>query len=176
MAETVPAALEQAARSGPDTPALRFKRGGAWRTMSWREYRDEVHQAARGLIALGVAGGRGGGILGYNRPEWFVADLAAIAAGGVPAGIYTTSSTEQCRYVLAHSEARVAVVEHREHLPAILALRDSLPELRAVVLMEGAAGGEPGVLAWEELLARGEETPGSNPGTSASWTPRGSCA
>ena len=40
--------------------------------------------------------------------EWYVANLAAIAAGGRPAGLYTHSTPEQCRYITEHAEAAVA--------------------------------------------------------------------
>jgi long-subunit acyl-CoA synthetase (AMP-forming) len=92
MSTTVIEALEATARSHGSAPALRVKRGGAWQTTTWRQYRDEVFAAAAGLARLGLGAGGGVAVMGYNRPEWFVADLGAIAAGGVPTGIYTTVS------------------------------------------------------------------------------------
>ena len=67
-------------------------------------------------MAAGVEPGRGVVILAFNRPEWFVANLATIAVGARPAGIYTNSTPEQCRYIIEHAEAAVAVVDNREAL------------------------------------------------------------
>jgi long-subunit acyl-CoA synthetase (AMP-forming) len=153
--ETVMSVLDATAARHPDRPALRRLRAGAWETTSWREYRAAVHRAARGLVALGVHPGAGVVILGANRPEWFVADLAAITAGALPAGIYATSTAEQVRYIADHAEAAVAVVENRELLARAGLDPERLPGLRAVVLMEGEGDGGF-VLGWQEFLARGE--------------------
>ena len=157
--ETVLAVLARTASAHANAPALSVKRGGAWRTMSWSEYESAVHGVARGLLALGVEPHKGVVVLGYNRPEWFLAHLGTIAAGAVPAGIYTTSTEEQCRYIAAHAEAQVAVLENRDALAMFLASRDRLPQLRAVVLMDGEGTEDGFVLSWKELLARGESVP-----------------
>jgi long-subunit acyl-CoA synthetase (AMP-forming) len=158
MPDTVLATLEATARAHGSRPALRVKRGGAWQTLTWGEYRDLVRRAARGFLKLGLQPGQGVVILGRNRPEWFVADLAAIAAGGRPAGIYVTSTAEQCATIAAHAEAAVAVLEGPEALARLRAGGMELPHLRAVVLMSGEAVG-PDVYAWSELLAMGDTVP-----------------
>ena len=58
--------------------------------------------------------------MGFNAPEWFIADIGCIMAGGVAAGIYTTNSAECCKYILAHSGAQFCVVENRVMLDKIL--------------------------------------------------------
>ena len=147
MGQTVMAVLSETARRHGDRPAMRVKRAGRWATTTWAEYDREVRLMARGFLALGLEPGQGVVIVGYNRPEWFVADLAAIAAGGVPTGIYTTSSPEQVQYIAEHCEAAVAVVENREYLRTFLPLLPSLPKLKAIVLMEGESR-EDGVRSW----------------------------
>ena len=69
-------------RAGAD--ALRWKEGGGWQSLSWTEYARRVRLAARGLMKLGLEPGGAVAILGNNRWEWLVADLATMAAGGVP--------------------------------------------------------------------------------------------
>jgi long-subunit acyl-CoA synthetase (AMP-forming) len=154
MNDTVLDVLERTARDHGARPAMRSKRDGAWRATTWTEYRDQALAAAAGFVALGLPPRAGVVILGYNRPEWFVADVGAIAAGGVPAGIYTTSTAEQCRYIAHHCEAAVAVVENPTYLETLRQVRGDLPHLRAIALMEGEAR-EPGVLGWGQLLASG---------------------
>ncbi len=106
--------------------------------------------AARGLIALGFEAGDGLVILGANRPQWMIANLAAIAAGGLPTGLYTTATPAQCGYIAEHCRASVAVVEHAGFLGQLASVRD---RLRAVVVMSGAA---EGCIGWDELLALGD--------------------
>src|SRR5262245_7289101 len=150
--------LDRTAGAHPDQPALRVKRNGTWQATSWREYRDQVRLAARGFIALGLGRQECITILGFNCPEWFIADLGAIAAGAIPAGIYTTSTAEQCQYIAAHCEARIAVVENAEQLAKFRAVRDRLPALRAIVQMQGEAKGND-VLSWRRLLEIGARIP-----------------
>src|SRR5687768_3554154 len=114
MFRTVMEVFADTARTHPDRPALKVKRGGAWQTLTWRQYHDASRRAARALIALGLEPGKGVSIIGYNSPEWLIADVGAIMAGGFPAGVYTTSSPEQCQYITDHCDAVVAFAENDE--------------------------------------------------------------
>jgi long-subunit acyl-CoA synthetase (AMP-forming) len=154
MPSTILEIFEATAQAQAERPAMARKREGAWERTSWRAYRDAVRQAARALVATGVAPGQGVVILSFNRPEWFVANLATIAAGARPAGIYTNSTPEQCRYITEHAEAAVAVVENRESLERLQGAGGRPAGLVAIVLMDGEAR-EPGVVTWSEFLARG---------------------
>jgi long-subunit acyl-CoA synthetase (AMP-forming) len=149
--------LERTARSYGPRPAIRVKRSGSWRTYSWDEYRQQARQVARALMALGTPRGAGVCIIGYNCPEWFIADIGAIYAGAMPAGIYTTSSPEQCHYIASHCEAPVVFVEDQEQLGKFIAVRDRLPALKALVLMQGESS-QPGVYSWGKFLELGIRT------------------
>jgi long-subunit acyl-CoA synthetase (AMP-forming) len=154
----IPDILDRTARAHADSPALREKRAGAWRTTTWRDYRDQVRRTARGFIALGLEPSRGVAIIGFNCREWFLAHLGAIHAGGIPSGIYTTSTPDQCRYVADHCDAQVVVVEDATQLAKFLAVRSRLPQLRAIVQMHGEPT-SPGVISWAELERRGADVP-----------------
>ena len=97
MSQIIPRVFAEAARERGDADAMRYKQDGEWLPISWNGYRDAVWRAAGGFMRLGLEPGQGVAILGFNRPEWFIADLAAIVAGGLPAGIYTTCTPEQCQ-------------------------------------------------------------------------------
>jgi len=139
-----------AAAHGP-RPAMRSRSGEGWETTTWSGYLEAVRQAARGLVALGAGPGHGVTIMAFNRPEWFVANVGAMAAGALPAGIYTSSTPEQCRYIADHAAAAVAIVENREYLERFLAVRSALPQLRGIVVMEDGDHPE-GVVSWAKML------------------------
>jgi long-subunit acyl-CoA synthetase (AMP-forming) len=153
--DTVVQVLDRTARQHGARPAMAVKRGGAWQTTSWAEYREQVRRVGRGLMALGLQPGEGVVIMGYNRPEWFLANVGAMAAGGLPAGIYTTNTPDQCQYIAQHSEARVAILENRDYLAKFLEVRSRLPKLQAIVVMESADARGEGVMSFEALLERG---------------------
>jgi long-subunit acyl-CoA synthetase (AMP-forming) len=148
---------EHAADHG-DAPAMSWKRDGAWQTLSWRQYRERVAEVAMGLAALGVGRGDFVAIMATNRPEHVLADQGAVHAGATPTSFYFTLAAEQIRYVAGHCQAKVAVLEDRDMLKRWQELREELPALRHLVLLEGAEEGDgPGVLAWDELVRRGRD-------------------
>ena len=130
-----------------------------WRPTTWRQYVDEIRRAARALISLGFPRGGKVAILGFNRPEWVVFDHAAMMAGGVPAGIYTTCSAEEVQYIVHHSEAFAVLVEDVGQWKKIAAQRANLPLLRHVITMKGCPPiDDPLVMSWEQFLARADQT------------------
>lgn len=161
--DTIPSRLFRQQRIRPAQPAYYEKQGGSWRATSWNDYAEEVKRAGKALIALGLNVGEAVrvptvAILGFNRPEWVIMDVACMAIGGAPAGIYTTCSASEVQYVVHHAESRVVLVENEEQWKKIEAKKGELPHLRHVVMMQGAAKpNDPMVLSWEEFLDRGRD-------------------
>lgn len=160
MAETICQFFARTAQQHATRPALAVKREGAWKTWTWAEHHAQVIRTARALIHLGVGPGHGVVIMGFNRPEWFWADLGAVHAGAVPAGIYSTMTPEQVQYIAHHCEAAVAVVENERYLEIFERLRPQLPHLKAIVAMEGVAS-RGDVHAWDDFLRLGDAVPES---------------
>jgi long-chain acyl-CoA synthetase len=151
--------LEQGATQ-PERPAFYTKVEGAWLPTSWREYARDVRRAGKALIALGMPVGGTVALLGFNRPEWIIASVAAMAVGGAGAGIYTTCSPSEVRYIVTHAESLVCVVENEQQWKKIEAERHAMPALRHVVTMRGAPKiDDPMVMTWDEFLARGDAVP-----------------
>ena len=154
--QTVMQTLDAAVQKFGKSPALRWKTSaGAWKDMSWADYRAEVRRAAKGLIAIGLEPHKGVSLIGFNCKEWLIGNLAAVYAGGVPVGIYTTSTPEQCQYIAGHSDSNVAIVENAEQLAKFLEIRGQLEQLKAIVLMQGEHADER-VHSWAQLLAKGD--------------------
>ncbi len=107
---------------------------------SFREYLRDVEAVARGLLALGVSPGAAVAVMGFNSPEWFLADLGAVFAGCVSVGIYPTNGPEATRHVVEHSGAEVLVVEGAKELDKIMPYRDQLVGVKAVVQYLGTSG------------------------------------
>ena len=159
MADSIPSRFFDQGRKQPELPAAHRRKDGAWQTLSWREYTDLARRIARALIALGVQQRQATCILGFNRVEWVTFAIGTQAAGGVPAGIYTTCSPGEVQYIIAHAEAAVVLVEDAVQFAKIAAERERLPGLRHVVLMQGAVVDDPLALTWEQFLARGDAVP-----------------
>jgi long-chain-fatty-acid--CoA ligase ACSBG len=143
--------LKETAERVPDRTALAVKRDGVWIKWTYEEYFENVQSVAKAFIKVGLKKSHGVGILGFNAPEWHISNMAAVVAGGLAAGIYTTNSSEAVTYVLEHSRANVIVVENEEQLAKVAPVWEDLGELKAIVQFTGKPS-VPGVLTWEELL------------------------
>jgi len=146
--------LEKGAERGP-AAAYAVRDGDRWVTTSWAEYVAQIRDAAKGLIALGVEPSTSVSILGTNQPEWVIFDVAAMAVGAIPAGIYPTNTPEECAYIINHSESSVVLVQDQDQLAKILAKRAEMPGLRHIVLMGEGEG--DGAIGWEEFVRGGSE-------------------
>jgi len=156
--ETIPQKVLDNGSRKADKPAYFVRGSGGWNPVSWATYAQEVTGAAKALMALGVEPGDKVTILGFNRPEWVIMDVAAMAIGAVPAGIYTTNSPEECKYIVSHAEAVVLLAEDEGQWNKIDAIRDQVPSLRQVVMMKGAAEiNDDMVTSWDEFVAAGAD-------------------
>jgi long-chain acyl-CoA synthetase len=148
-----------------EAPAASWRDGATWHTLSWREYRQRVVEVAAGLASLGVDHGDFVALMMSNRPEHVLADQGAVHAGAVPTTLYATFAPEQIGYCAAHCAAKVAVLEDRDLAKRWQQLREELPALKHVVVLEDAGDltGWEGVLGWEELVARGRDALAADP-------------
>jgi long-chain acyl-CoA synthetase len=148
-----------------DAPAASWRDGGTWHTIGWREYRRRVMEVAAGLATLGVDRGDFVALMMSNRPEHVIADQGAVHAGAVPTTLYATLAPEQIRYCAAHCAAKVAILEHRDLAKRWQELREGMPALEHMVVLEGAgdAAEWQGALGWDELLARGRDALAADP-------------
>jgi long-chain acyl-CoA synthetase len=144
----------------PALVALREKKHGLWRAITWHDYGAKVRAVAHALAALGLRRGDVASVLSENRPEWLFCDFGAQCIGAIGNGIYTTSSPPQVAYILQDSKTRIVFVENEEQLDKILAVRDGCPALRHVVVFEQEGlrhFRDPMVMAFAEFLERGAD-------------------
>lgn len=150
---TVPSMFYQTVQRVPNHPAIAVKRGGVWIQWTYQQYFSDTQKAAKALIKLGLEPLHGVGILGFNSPEWFIANNGAIFAGGFSVGIYSTNNADACKYVALNSQCNVIVVENNQQLKKILQVWDDLPDLKAVVQYTGeVAEKRDNVYSWKEFM------------------------
>lgn len=123
--QTFPQLLADRAQRYPDDDGLREKRYGIWQATSWSAYHREVRRFAQGLAALGMQPGETIGILGDNRPEWVIAELAAQSLGGMSLGLYPEGVVEEVAHVLTYGGVRFVIAEDQEQVDKLIELWDS---------------------------------------------------
>ncbi len=146
--------------------AMREKDLGIWRTITWAQYGDRARAIGLGLVALGLKRGEVVSILSDNNPEWLFCDMGVLGVGGVSNGVYTTDSAKQVAYLCLDSQTKYFVAENEEQLDKILEVRDQVPDLRKIIVldMEGLRDFEDDmVLSIDELYQLGEDYLKENP-------------
>jgi long-chain acyl-CoA synthetase len=148
-----------------DRVALRHKDYGIWNRITWRQYGQTVRETAAALVRYGVQPGDRVTVLGDNRPEWLYCHLGAMTAAGATCGIYPTSSADEIRWLVNHSEARVLFVENEEQLDKILQIMDDINVIKTVVWDPQGLWGfsHPNVILYDQFLEQGREYIQQNP-------------
>ena len=116
--------------------ALRHNELSRWREYTWQEYAERTARIGMGLVALGVGPGDRVAIHSENRPEWVMTDLASQGIGATTVGVYPTSPSTEVEFLLRNCRAVVLIAEDEEQLDKVLAVREHLPNLRHIVVIE----------------------------------------
>src|SRR5215207_3674107 len=145
-ARTMTEAFRLTVEDHPDRVAVRTQDDGV--SLTWAQLRDRVDALAGGLAGLGVGRGDTVALMLGNRPEFHIADLAAMTLGATPFSIYQTFTPDQIAYVVGDAGARLAIVEEA-YLDRLQAARKDLPALERVIVVEGARGRD--TIAWDEV-------------------------
>jgi long-chain acyl-CoA synthetase len=136
-APTIVAAFALTSAAAPDAVAIRTKDDA--QTLTWAQWDRRARELAGGLHKLGLRRGDTLALMLGNRPEFHVADLAAVLLGATPFSIYQTYAANQIEFVVADAGARIAVVE-RQYLSQLLEARRNLPALEHVILVDPQEG------------------------------------
>ncbi len=142
----------------PDTIAFRtILESGEMESVTWSEFYDQVRQAAKALIALGVAHGDKVNVLSYTNYRWVQTDFAVMAIGGCTVGIYQTLLPKDVRHIIDHSDAVLVFAEDQQQLAKLREIRKEIPDIRRVVLFKGDPGDEDWVISYNQFLALGAD-------------------
>lgn len=141
---TIPKAFQKTVAEHPNLVAIRWKDGetsfGEW---TFSDYAERVARAAAGLRGLGVERGDRVVLMLRNIPEFHIVDLAASFLGATSISIYNSSSPEQVHYLVEHSEAKLGFVEDMAFLSRFLEVRDRLPGLESLGILDDPEGAAP---------------------------------
>ena len=156
---TIPDLFKESCVKFGSNTAMSVKREGKWESTSFTEWYEQSLRVAKSLLAVGVKRFEGVSIMGFNSPEWIMAEMGTIMAGGLATGIYTTNNLETTKFIVENSGSRVVIGEHSLILEKLLEAGKGIEGLKFVqyspVPVEESQR-ERGVISWEEFLQLGK--------------------
>ncbi|MET7295740.1 AMP-dependent synthetase/ligase [Streptomyces griseoloalbus] len=146
--------LFETAAESPALPMLARRTGpssSVWEEITAVEFRDEVVDLAKGLIACGISTGLRVAIMARTRYEWTVLCHALWTVGAEVVPIHPTSSREQVAWILRDSGCVAVAVEDEQGVMTVGSVCAALPQLRHVWQLDAGA--------LDQVVARGAYIP-----------------
>ncbi|MEF3253961.1 MAG: AMP-binding protein, partial [Deferribacterales bacterium] len=116
-----------------DKIAFREKDLGIWKEYTWKDYFYKVVKVACFFDKLGLKKGDTVAIIGDNKPEWVISEIAAQIIGAYPIGIYQDSISNEVEYIINRAETKIVVAEDQEQVDKVLDQKDKFPQIMKII-------------------------------------------
>lgn len=147
--------LDNRAKRDPEGAMIDYKGDdGTWHPYSAQVFRDMVIDLAKGLVGLGVNKGDSVAIVSRTRWEWTALDMAIMSIGALTVPVYETNSASQVSWIFNDSKVTLAIAEDDGQRDKIESVRDEVPTLRNVFVIE--AGGLNAIKTYGESVTDAE--------------------
>lgn len=147
--------LDNRAKRDPEGAMIEYKGDdGTWHPYSAQVFRDMVIDLAKGLVGLGVNKGDSVAIVSRTRWEWTALDMAIMFIGALTVPVYETNSASQVSWIFNDSKVTLAIAEDDGQRDKIESVRDEVPTLRNVFVIE--AGGLNAIKTYGESVTDAE--------------------
>ncbi|MGZ3705138.1 MAG: AMP-dependent synthetase/ligase, partial [Bdellovibrionota bacterium] len=134
QSKTITEAYCRRAKANPNKVGFRYKKGGEWKDVTFKEHFETTRRLACGLIHSGVKKGDRVCILAQTSIFWSQFDLAILGAAGITIPVYPTNTPEDTAYIINHSEASVLFVDDFKNLQKVASIAKDCPKLKKVVV------------------------------------------
>ena len=147
--------LDNRAKRDPEGAMIEYKGDdGTWHPYSAQVFRDMVIDLAKGLVGLGINKGDSVAIVSRTRWEWTALDMAIMSIGALTVPVYETNSASQVSWIFNDSKVTLAIAEDDGQRDKIESVRDEVPTLRNVFVIE--AGGLNAIKTYGESVTDAE--------------------
>ena len=147
--------LDNRAKRDPEGAMIEYKGDdGTWHPYSAQVFRDMVIDLAKGLVGLGVNKGDSVAIVSRTRWEWTALDMAIMSIGALTVPVSETNSASQVSWIFNDSKVTLAIAEDDGQRDKIESVRDEVPTLRNVFVIE--AGGLNAIKTYGESVTDAE--------------------
>ncbi|MEV4067218.1 AMP-dependent synthetase/ligase [Nonomuraea dietziae] len=153
---SIPSLLRDRIKATPDAEAYRHPAGSGWASLTWAEVGERVRPLALGLAGLGASAESRVSILCSTRLEWVLTDLAVLATGAATTTIYPSNTAAECAFVINDSGSTLVVAENDDQVAKLVSVRDEMPDLRHVLVVDGTASDDGWVIPLDQVSGEGD--------------------
>ncbi|MCL2196134.1 MAG: AMP-binding protein [Treponema sp.] len=166
MDKTLPLMLRARAKENPEIIIQYYKdKDGKYRSVTYRQFFEDVCYIASGLIELGVKRGDKVGLIADNRQEWMVTDFGIMSMGAVDVPRGCDVTTQELTYILSFTECAVVFAENQKQVEKILSCKSNIPLLKTLISFDpvdgeverGAEAQGVNILYFDSLAAIGKK-------------------
>ena len=158
---------EKASFYGKNKVAMREKEFGIWRPITWQDYLEKVKYIALGLVKLGLKPEEKVSMIGDNRPEGLMAEMAALCAKGIGVWLFQDCLMEEVKYIIDHSDTRFLFGEGQEEVDKAISIFHECPKLEKVIWDDPKGMRNyhhDFLISLEEVISAGMELDSQQPG------------
>ncbi|MBI3396808.1 MAG: AMP-binding protein, partial [Spirochaetia bacterium] len=132
--------LANTAARFPDKTSFRRRTGKGLEGITFSELKERVDALTAGLIDEGIKIGDRVTFLCDASPNWILADLSIISAGGVCVPRGTDVTNDDITYIVSHSGSRYAIVQRERDRKRLKSLSKKISSLKHVYVLEADDG------------------------------------
>lgn len=145
-------------------PAVKFKKNGQWKSLTWLEYYHDIEKVAYALLSLGVSPGQKIAIMSNTRYEWSLVDWASLGIQAVVVPIYPNSTPDEIEFILNHSESQIFFCENKASIELWRKIKTRCPAVQKVICFEIDRPEDKSLLMWQKFLTLGSSLMTSSAG------------
>ncbi|MDR3283914.1 MAG: long-chain fatty acid--CoA ligase [Treponema sp.] len=179
MEKTLPRMLRETMEKYPDIVAQYSRNtAGVFVAITFKELINIAQDFSAGLLAQGIKRNDHIGLISDNRKEWFQIDQGIMGIGAIDVPRGCDASERDLAFILSSAECKTVVAENAAQVQKILELRESLPLLETLIMIENAGEEETALakqhavelLDFDKILETGRRFQQKNPGAvEAEW-------
>ncbi len=144
--------MERALKLFSGNHALAEKVEGKWTFYTSEQYNEIAHHFAYGLLEMGYKKGDKIVTVTNNRPQWNFVDMGMSMAGVVHVPVYTSMNSEEYRYILEHSDAKMVLLADQKLHDLIYPISQNVKGVKHYFTFDEVEGAE----SWLKVVEKGE--------------------
>lgn len=149
--------IQQQVKTRGNATALRHQEQGVWKDVTWADFKVQLDQMSRALLACDINVQDKIAIFAHNMSRWTIADLAALQIRAVTVPIYATNTAQQAEFILNHADVKILFVGDQEQYDHAMEIAEHCPQLKKIVAMKPTIQLQENAFSctWEELAQLG---------------------